>query len=195
MPKINRPPKTIDTNAFLTNWLTPYLVIPETTRTFKPSDHTDQGRVLKILSVERRAQKDGLYRVQNGLKVIVCDANVKVFAVLTPDAICQYENTERCRVTKSLINSEILVYDLGVKFIEESDALRDYGFRVTGDREHEGELRRYATIYIERFELFSRDRCMPRDEGMIPFLYGCIKYRNRYFLEYLGETYDDLNSV
>ncbi len=189
MPKVSRPPRNIDTSVYLYDWLSKLLVLPDSASSFKPAYNFKEGRLLKILSVERRLKEDGSYRTKDGLRVVVCDANHRVFAVLTPASINHYEQSERVRVTKNLINTEIFVTSLRVRFLSARKANQLYGYSdstvqaILGQNTNSllAELPAYAVVQIENFNIGNRDRYIPQNVDAIPYLYLLPRYQERYF--------------
>lgn len=188
MPKVSRPPRNIDTSVYLYDWLPKFLILPDSATSFKPAYKFKEGRLIKILSVERRLKQDGSYRCNSGLRVVVCDANSRIFAILSSKSINQYEQDERIRVTKNLINTEIFVTGLNVNFLTPRQASQLFGYSDNRTRAILGgnsssllaDIPAYAILQIENFRIGNRDRYIPQNVDAIPYIYTLSDYQKRY---------------
>lgn len=202
MPKISKPSRKLDTSVYLYDWLKQVLILPQN-GTFRPHYQFPEGRLLKVLDVERRTRNDGSYRVKGGLRVLVSDSNQKVFAIFSPEAISRYESEERIRITSELLNMEIVVYEIGVDMLTEREADIEYGYRgnVTGNDDLQDmaiskTFAKYFTrIVIKKFTIGNRDRYMPRDTNIIPYLYTLPIYKSRYLDTNFSESDEESDEM
>ncbi|ODV85518.1 hypothetical protein CANARDRAFT_7629 [[Candida] arabinofermentans NRRL YB-2248] len=142
MPKSLREKSRVVSSVFLKDWLSkvlcPDLQDPHN-YSIKHLYKYDDGKVLKVLRLFNHRRS----KANEELALSLCDSNYKILGVLTPEAISNYELSERRRVSMNLLNTEIIIRKFKVRFLNDHQIQERFdGLKLVSDtlpRDNDGD--------------------------------------------------------